>query len=244
MMSDTEDSVTAVSVEDHDRSIVITLHPRPDGTLGVDHLERLSTALRTVDHARHRAVLIVSDGPDLCAGLAEEDVTRSVRPRLQRAATGLLMRLQQLEVAIIVAARGRVSGFGCSLLLAGDVRILADDIRVDGREPATGSPGVGVAWLADRVGGAGLGSALLVTPAPLDGERIRMLATTVTDAADIDSTARTLMAAIVDGPSAAATAVRSLRRTPRLSLGDALRYDALLLEVAEAAGGDMRGRTP
>lgn len=243
-MSDTEGSVTAVSVEAADRSTVITLHPRPDGTLAVEHLEALGRALREVDPARDRAVLILPDGPDLCAGLAAEDVARSARPRLERAATGLLLRLQQLEVAVIVAARGRVAGFGCSLLLAGDVRVVADDVRVDGREPATGSPGIGVGWLADRVGGAGLGGALLVAPAPLAGEQVRMLATTVTDAAGLGSAARSLTAAIAAGPSAAATAVRSLRHTPRLSLSDAARYDALLLDVAGAPGRGAHGQAP
>jgi len=232
-MSDIRPLFDFIAVEDGGDRLTLSMHARPVGTPTVEYLEELDQALRRVDASRHRAVLLLPDGPDMFLGLTPEDVTTEARPRVQLAATAVLTRMLRTEAAVIVAARGRVAGFGCSLLLASDMRVVAVGSHLDGREPTTGSPGIGVAWLADRVGGGALASALLLAPAPLETEHIRALATALVPEDALKSRAHALAAAIAASPVTAVSAtVRSLRNTPRLGLLDALRYDSLLLDVA------------
>lgn len=128
-------SLVELSYEHRDGIAQLTLghDESTEATIGPDDAEELLDLLGAIGPDQSlRALLLTSDGPDLCIGarakagrrLAEERGLLGTEPY-----RSLVLTLAYLEVPTIAAVRGRAIGIGLGVALASDVVIASDDAR-------------------------------------------------------------------------------------------------------------------
>jgi enoyl-CoA hydratase len=176
------------------------------------------------------AVVVRGNGPSFCAG-ADVGVLRRVSADPAEAENfaeisaiyDAFFALGQCAVPTIAAARGTCVGAGVNLLLAADLRIVADDLRIVSGFARRGlHPGGGHLHLLARAGGREAAAAVALFDAELDGRRAVELglAWEAVAADEVDARALTLARRAAASPELARTLVRNFRAE-----ADSLRVD-------------------
>lgn len=126
--------------------------------LGSAELAGLATAVRSVAKSGCRVLALLADGPAFSVGgdvfafadKSAEDLQHLVRTDLGQVRDAISM-LRAMDTIVVVGAQGYVAGGALGYLMAGDVVIGADDLRVDLAYSRIGaSPDAGVSWFLPR----------------------------------------------------------------------------------------------
>jgi enoyl-CoA hydratase len=143
----------------------------------------------------------------------------------------LLQRLHSPGTAVLVLARGRVSGLGLALCLAVDLCVCEDDVTFTAGQ--AGALSGGVAWHLRRLGGPKLAARLLLAGQQLSAAQA-VDAGIVTEAApgsSLRQTAETMLTPLQQVPLTPLL-LRSYRHAGHLELAESVDYDTRLIEVA------------
>lgn len=168
------------------------------------------------------ALVVRGAGGSFCAGAdvqmltdAGADPSESVAYERISAIYGAFTRLGAVGVPTIAAARGAAVGAGLNLLLAADLRILAEDARLLSGFLRRGiHPGGGHFVLLSRSAGREATAAVALFDEEIDGDRAVSLGLawrSVPDA-DVDTVALELARRAARDPALARAAVASFRR--------------------------------
>jgi 2-(1,2-epoxy-1,2-dihydrophenyl)acetyl-CoA isomerase len=206
--------------------------------------DEIQDALRQAEKSKEVRCLVVtgagrafSSGEDLKAHQA--DGTRSLADSVRIRYNPIILKMRSLEKPIIASVNGVAAGAGCSLALAADLRIAADNARFIevftrvGLVPDSGSSFF-LPWLV------GIGKAaelcLLAEDVPAD-EALRIgLVNKVVPAADLASATAAWATKLAHGPTAAyGLTKRALNRALSGQLHEVLEY--------EMHGQETAGRT-
>ncbi|CAN5858635.1 2-(1,2-epoxy-1,2-dihydrophenyl)acetyl-CoA isomerase PaaG [soil metagenome] len=231
--------------------LTLTLN-RPDAlnSFTIAMKEELLAALKGA--ARDRAVRVVvltgggrafSAGQDLKErqGADVADLGTELRARYNP----LIMAMRHLEKPIIGAINGVAAGAGCSVALACDLRIAADNasfIEVFGRVGLV--PDTGSSWFLPRLIGYARAAEMVFTTEPVDAagaERIGLVNRVVPADQLMTETGALASRLAAAAPLALALAKRGLNRALESSLEEALEYEAQLQAIAGRSADHHEG---
>jgi 2-(1,2-epoxy-1,2-dihydrophenyl)acetyl-CoA isomerase len=189
-----------------------------------------------------RCVVVTAQGPHFCVGGDLVAFTEAADPSraLARIAGDVhagIMALRSSPGVVITAAAGAVAGAGLGLLLAGDLRLVADDVSIVAAYGPVGlSPDCGVSWGLPRSVGPARAAEMLLLGRRLDASTALDwgLVNRVVTRSDLAREADAAVAAVLAVPAgASARTVRQLR-WPRTRLGDQL--DVELSDITDLVG--------
>ncbi len=150
----------------------------------------------------------------------------------------LLQRLRSPQTAVLLVARGPVSGLGLALCLTADLCVCEENAMFSAGH--VGALSGGVAWHLHQLGGPKLASRLLLARQRLSSQQAAH-AGIVTEAVPPDTVrqaAENLLAPLQQG-ELGRLLLRSYRHANHLDLADSVAYDTQLAEVAHT-GGEYR----
>ena len=191
---------------------------------------------------RIRCTVVAARGPHFCVGGDLATFSQSPEPRRTLSAVAGdvhagILALRSSRGIVVTAAAGAVAGAGLGLLLAGDLRVVADDVSVLAAYGAVGlSPDCGVSWGLPRSVGPARAAEMLLLGRRLDASTALEwgLVNRVVPGPDLGREVDAVVTALSGMPAeSAARTVRQLR-WPRTRLGDHL--DVELSDIAELAG--------
>jgi 2-(1,2-epoxy-1,2-dihydrophenyl)acetyl-CoA isomerase len=155
-------SAEPVAVEVRDGVLAVTLNrPRAGNALSSSLVTALDSALEHTSSSEVRCVLVRGAGKHFCVGgdvselgadtsAVSEERSRGMVMRTE----GVLRRLQDLDVPVVVLVHGAVAGAGLALMLVADLVVAARSARFVPAYGALGlTPDVGVSFLLPRVVG-------------------------------------------------------------------------------------------
>jgi enoyl-CoA hydratase len=195
------------------------------------------------------AAVIRGEGESFCSG-AHRDQLRAagkdpVHPDHYAAVSGTygaFVRVGELKVPTVAAVRGHAVGAGVNLMLATDLRVVAEDARIMSGFARIGiHPGGGHFGLLGRLAGREAAAAMSLFGAEIDGRRAAELgiAWEAVPAGRVETRALELAAQAAADPELARQAVRSFR----LELGPpALAWPAALEAERAVQAWSLRRR--
>lgn len=196
------------------------------------------------------AAVIRAEGASFCAGAhrdllkkAGNDPARDDNYHALALAYRSFVRVGDVEVPTVAAVRGHAVGAGANLMLAADLRILAEDARVSTFGRAGLHPGGGHFALLGRLGSREAAAALSLFQEEIDGRRAVELglAWEAVPAGKVESRALELARRAAVDPALARKAVQSFR----VELGPpALPWPAALEVERGAQMWSLRRRRP
>lgn len=155
-----------------------------------------------------RVIILKGAGKGFCSGL---DLKKGQNHggkgpvnglRLQRAVGEIMMRMRRCPQPIIAALHGAASGGGFALALASDIRIAAEDTKMNVAFIRIGLTGcdVGVSYFLPRMVGSSLASELILTGRFIYAERAKEigLVSEVVEKENLDNKVRELAYEILD----------------------------------------------
>jgi enoyl-CoA hydratase len=167
------------------------------------------------------AVIVTGEGESFCSGgdratlaASGADPVGDEPLHALRAIYDAFVRVGQLRPPTIAAVRGAAVGAGLNLLLATDLRIVAEDARlIAGFQRIGVHPGGGHFALLGRTAGREAAMALTVFGQEIDGRRAAAigLAWDAVPAAEVGARARAIAEKIARDPELARAVVRSAR---------------------------------
>ncbi|MDQ6773672.1 MAG: enoyl-CoA hydratase/isomerase family protein, partial [Candidatus Dormibacteraeota bacterium] len=171
------------------------------------------------------AVVLQAQGPSFCAGAHRELLAAATKdPAAPEAYRGLnhvyrgFTRVAELLPPVVAAVRGDAVGAGVNLMLAADLRVVAESARIQAGFLRLGlHPGGGHFTLVGRVAGREAAAALGLFGRTVDGRRAVALglAWEALPEAEVEPRALEIAAGIAGDPELA----RAAARTFRLELG-------------------------
>jgi len=188
--------------------------------------ERLTETLRRA--GREGRTVVALDAPpgalDLPGPAGEPGWERNVW-------APLLQRLRSPHTAVLVLARGRVSGLGLALCLAVDLCVCEDDATFTAGQ--AGALSGGVAWQLRRLGGPKLAARLLLAAQELSAAQAvdAGIATEAGSVTSLRHRAETMLTPL-QHDALSQLLLRSYRHAGHLDLGDSIDYDTRLIELA------------
>lgn len=212
--------------------------------------EELLAAFRSLERDRGVCVVILTGaGRAFSAG---QDLKERREPGAVDLATELrerynpiVLAMRRLEKPIIGAINGVAAGAGCSIALACDLRIAAEDatfIEVFGRVGLV--PDSGSTWFLPRLVGYARAAEMMFTAEPVDAvsaERMGLV-NRVVRAEQLLDEARALASKLASGaPLALALAKRALNRALEADLVSTLEYEAQLQGIAGDSADHVEG---
>ncbi|WP_305092009.1 enoyl-CoA hydratase/isomerase family protein [Prescottella sp. R16] len=234
------DAPSNVRIEDGVLRIAVST--AANGTsLDVDGLADATAALRDLD-ADVRAVLLVGDGGNFCAGgnvhafAAAENRSEYVG-QIASAFHEFVRALDATTLPVVAAVHGWAAGAGMSIVCLSDIAIGGTSTKLRPAYPSIGyTPDGGMSWTLPRIVGASRAREILLTDAVLGADeavRLGLLSRIVEDDQVQDEAlrvARTLAA----GPTTSYTGIKTLLAGSRAtSLSEQL--DAETASIAAAA---------
>lgn len=228
--------MTTLTLDVSDGVAVITLDGAPSrNALGVDTARDLIAACDRIesDTAIGAAIVRGANGT-FCSGAdravlagAGEDPAEDERYHAIGTVYTAFHRFGTLGVPTVAAATGAAVGAGVNLLLAADVAVVADDLRLIGGFVRAGiHPGGGNLTLLARRGGRTAAAAVGLFDEEVSGTRAVELglAWAALPAAEVDAHALTLARRVAADPELA----RRSARTLRTELGSPMSWDAAI----------------
>lgn len=196
-----------------------------------------------------RSILLTAEGDHFCSGFdivgrndagggadAPRPRVGSIQRRLPTEAHGLIALLCEVQVPIVAAVRGWVSGIGLHVAAACDFVVAADDAKVWEPFMQRGfTPDSGGTWLLPRLVGLQRARELLVLGRQLSGvEAVAWgLFHRAVPAVDVDDEARELVATLAAGPTVAIGLTKWLLHTSaEHTLDQHLRDEAFAMELS------------
>jgi 2-(1,2-epoxy-1,2-dihydrophenyl)acetyl-CoA isomerase len=157
----------------------------------------------------------------------------------------IIVAMRRLEKPIIGAINGVAAGAGCSIALACDIRLAADNasfLQAFGRVGLV--PDTGSSWFLPRLVGYARAAELVFTADPIDAATAESwgLVNRVVPADELITEANALATRLAQAaPLALALAKRSLNRALDTNLEDALEYEAQLQAIAGRSADHREG---
>lgn len=196
-----------------------------------------------------RIIVLEGAGRHFCAGLDLDawDVRQgAVLDRLadQRRIAEIILKMRYCPQPIVALVQGAASGGGFALALAADIRVLADDARMNAAFIRVGLSGcdVGLSYLLPRLVGAAVAAELMMTGDFLDAVRAKSLglANVIAAPTDLSAAAQPLVDRLL---AAAPLALRLTKECLRMSL-DAPSLEAVIAmedrnQILTGASGDF-----
>ncbi len=165
-----------VSVECSDGLGRVVLDRPPLNVLDIAGMEALEDALaRVARDPGVKAVLLTGRGRAFCAGVDVADHTEERVGPMLRAFHGVLEAMLSLEAPLVAAVDGPALGGGCELLLAADVVLAREGVRVGQPEILLGVFPPAAAVLLPRLVGRQAALDLLLSGRTLRAEEARDL---------------------------------------------------------------------
>lgn len=225
-MTETEsgENVSAVSVEVDARVATITLDsPKTRNALNPTTSRELVAICDDIDADPDiGAVVVRGANSTFCSGAERGVLDRAGEdPANEEHFAGIgavyeaFVRVGNLAVPTVAAVRGAAVGAGVNLLLATDLRIVADNARIIAGFATIGlHPGGGHFTLLDRLGGRELAAAVGIFGAELSGQRAYDLgiAWAAVDDDDVDEQAFELARTAAKDPALARRTVLTMRQ--------------------------------
>lgn len=223
--------------------LTITLN-RPDSYNACN--EQLTTDLRAAlkeaeKNREVRAIVLTGAGKAFCSGqdlkeAPEPGAKRSLADSLVRRYNPIIRKLRSIPKPVVTAINGVAAGAGCSLALAGDIRIMSENAYLlqafvnIGLVPDSGSSH----FLAHTVGYArAFEIATLGEKVPADQALSLGLVNTVVPADALMDETRALAERYAKGPTKAYGYIKKmLQRAEHTTLDDALEYEVFMQEAA------------
>ena len=154
--------------------LIVTLNrPKQSNALNGDMVDALFWVFDQLKQREDiRVVLLKAKGKNFCAGLDMRDPSfvpgeRSVRNvwRTQRRIAAIYQAMRACPQPIVALVQGAAAGGGFSLALASDIRVLAEDARMNAAYIKIGLTGcdMGSSYFLPRLIGASIASELLLT---------------------------------------------------------------------------------
>ncbi len=208
--------------------------------------EQLTTDLRAAlkEAERNqgvRAMLLTGAGKAFCSGqdlkeAPESGARRSLADSLIRRYNPIIRKLRSIPKPVVTAINGVAAGGGCSLALAGDIRIMSENAYLlqafinIGLVPDSGSSH----FLAQTVGyPKAFEIATLGEKIPAEQALALGLVNKVVASGELMEEAHTLALRYAQGPTKAYGYLKKmLRRAEHTSLDDALEYEVFMQEAA------------
>ncbi|ORV41355.1 enoyl-CoA hydratase [Mycolicibacter engbaekii] len=250
--SDPDGSVTTL----RDGALLRLTLTRPDrrNSLSPSMTAALITALTAAaSDDTLRAVHIRGAGDHFCAG--SDWVSTNAGDRRPR--TGDLVRriphaghrvielLSTIQLPVVCTVRGWAVGLGCNLALAADFTMAADDAVFWEPFLARGfSPDSGATWLLPRLVGVARARRMLLLGEKVSGVHAEQwgLIHRAVAPAELDSAAEELLAALVNGPTAAiGLAKQALHYAQHATLPQAMTQELFNLELSCRTGDFKEG---
>lgn len=213
-----------------------------EGKLDATILADIRAALR---EARRQppGCLVLTGGADAFCVAGDDGAQGDGRPgarALREGMHALIEAMLDLDTPVVAAIEGPARGPGLALALAADLRVAGRGARFGAGALVGDDLGVayGISWLLPRTVGRGVAASILIGGAELDADRALAYGLVDEIVADGQARARAGELATAVGrraPEALAAAKRALRRSPELTLGEALDYESWLYDTAAAA---------
>lgn len=188
-----------------------------------------------------RAIILTGAGRAFCSGqdlkdAPEPGTRRSLRDSLERRYNPIIRKLTSIPKPVITAINGVAAGAGCSLALAGDIRIMSEEAYLMQAFVKIGLvPDSGSSWFLAQTVGYARAFEIASTGDKVSAARALELGLVnrVVPAADLMSAARTFAEPYATGPTRAYGYIkRMLHRAASSSLDEALDYEVYMQEAA------------
>lgn len=215
--------MSEILLERKDGVGIITLNaPERRNSFTPEMVEELIEACDLIDNdASIGAVVVKSNGDSFCAGAhravleaAGIDPASTVNFRALGLMYNGFVRVGALQPPSIAAVRGHAVGAGVNLMLATDIRVVANDTRIITGFLRIGiHPGGGHFGLLGRLAGREAAAAMSVFGEEIDGRKATELglAWIATDSEQVEAKALDLARRVASDPELARAAARSFR---------------------------------
>jgi enoyl-CoA hydratase len=229
-------SAVSLSVDEHGIAEIALDRPDRNNAMGGDLLDAFAAAVARVRaNAAVRVVIVSGRGKHFCAGadlansagaLATEGGAEDALRRALRGAYDPFLSILDVEVPTIAAVRGAAIGGGLGLALACDLRIAAEDARLQANFVKLGiHPGMAVSFFLPRLVGAERAAEMLFTGRRVSGTEAAAMGLVLraVPAEQVEEEARSLALRIA---GSAPIAVRLTKASLRGALAAAARAHA------------------
>jgi enoyl-CoA hydratase len=161
VLTDIRDGVATLTLNNPDERNTLTAEMVDEITAAMDSFEADESV---------GALVITGAAPAFCAGANLGNLAEATGESLGRIYEGFL-RIARSPLPTLAAVNGAAVGAGANLALGCDVRIMADEARIDTRFLDLGiHPGGGHTWMLRRIAGPQTAMAAVVFGQVLDGQ--------------------------------------------------------------------------
>ena len=166
VLTDVRDGVATLTLNNPDERNTLTAPMVEEITAAMDELEADESV---------GALVVTGAAPAFCAGANLGNLSEATGESLGRIYEGFL-RIARSPLPTLAAVNGAAVGAGANLALGCDVRIIADEARIDTRFLQLGiHPGGGHTWMLRRLAGPQTAMAAVVFGQVLGGEECERL---------------------------------------------------------------------
>jgi 2-(1,2-epoxy-1,2-dihydrophenyl)acetyl-CoA isomerase len=221
--------------------LTLTLNRPKVNAINFEMIAALQSAFKQAERqAETRCVLLTGNGDTFSAGQDLLDIQKaegeSFRYHLLRTYNPLILQIRRLEKPVLAGINGAVSGAALGLVLACDLRIVADNAQfVVGFSGIGLAPDSAVSLLLPALVGLGRASEYCFTNTPISAERALTLglANRIAPATELAQQAFQWAASLAQGPvGAMGLSKRAFNKAVLKDLEQTLDYEAYLQDIA------------
>lgn len=165
-------AMSLVLTDIRDGVATLTLNnPEERNTLTAPMVDEILAAMDDIENDNNVGALVVTGAPpSFCAGANLGNLSEATGESLGKVYEGFL-RIARSPLPTLAAVNGAAVGAGMNLALGCDVRIVADEAKIDTRFLQLGiHPGGGHTWMFSRIAGPQAAMAAVVFGQVLDGK--------------------------------------------------------------------------
>lgn len=240
-----------------DGGVAVIALDRPDkyNAINMQLHRELAAAIRSATRDDDvRALLITGRGRGFCAGqdltefaMARADPDFRIDEHVRTTFNRTILGLRQLEIPVVAAVNGVAAGAGWSLALAADIRFASSDATFTQAFARIGLvPDTGSTWFLPELVGTSRALELAFTGDAIDAAKALEwgLVNVVTEPETLQAEALSYAQRLAGMPTVAlGLTKRAVYRATRVSLADAVEYEAQLQQRAATTDDHMEGVT-